>query len=132
MDSIDEIRAQNGFKIIGYVLMPEHSHFLIIPDSDQSISQAMGCLKWYTAIRLLKVLRDKGMDENSLWQSRFYDFNIFTLNKLHEKLNYCHMNPVKRGLVEYPKDWEHSSYRNYEMDDDSIFRVNRWWDYWKI
>ncbi len=132
MDSIDEIRCRTGFLIIGYVLMPEHSHFLIVPGSDQSISQTMGCLKWYTAISLLKVLREKGMDENALWKTRFYDFNVFTHNKLKEKLNYCHMNPVRRELVESPEEWEYSSYINYEMNDDSVFRVDRWWDYWKV
>ena len=35
----------------------------------------------------------------SFWQRRFYDFNVWTNKKRIEKLNYMHMNPVKRGLV---------------------------------
>jgi len=48
-----------------------------------------------------------------------------TQEKLIEKLNYCHLNPVKRGLVKSPEEWLYSSYRNYENNDDSIFRIDR-------
>jgi putative transposase len=30
-----------------------------------------------------------------------------------EKLQYMHLNPVKRGLVEHPKDWPWSSFAFY-------------------
>ena len=33
------------------------------------------------------------------WQSRFYDFNVWTAEKRIEKLRRMHRNPVKRGLV---------------------------------
>jgi hypothetical protein len=51
------------------------------------------------------------------WQRRFYDFNVWTAKKRIEKLNYMHMNPVKRGLVEDPKLWVWSSYRFYQYGE---------------
>jgi len=36
---------------------------------------------------------------------RSYDMNIWSEKKIHEKLNYMHNNPVKRGLVAQPGDW---------------------------
>jgi REP element-mobilizing transposase RayT len=50
----------------------------------------------------------------SFWHRRFYDFNVWSRKKKIEKLNYMHMNPVKRGLVEHPKDWRWSSYAAYQ------------------
>lgn len=132
MDAIDKIRSKKGFFVLGYVLMPEHAHFLLASGQCQFISRAVGCLKWYASIQLLAALREKGMREKALWQPRYYDFNVFTKEKLLEKLNYCHLNPIRRGLVNSPGEWVHSSYRNYENNDDSVFRVDRWWDYWKI
>src|ERR1700688_5029751 len=38
------------------------------------------------------------------WQRRFYDFNVWSQNKFVEKLQYMHMNPVKRKLVVHPQD----------------------------
>ena len=47
--------------------------------------------------------------------TRGYDRNIFTEGELHEKLDYCHKNPITRGLVGYAADWKWSSYRFYEF-----------------
>ncbi len=48
-----------------------------------------------------------------VWQKRFYDFNVWTEQKHIEKLRYIHRNPVKRGLVDRPEQWEWSSFRSY-------------------
>jgi putative transposase len=47
-----------------------------------------------------------------VWQKRFYDFNVWTEEKHIEKLRCMHRNPVKRGLVENPEQWEWSSFRS--------------------
>jgi putative transposase len=40
------------------------------------------------------------------WQARYYPFNVFTVKKLEEKLDYMHLNPVRRGLVIRAVDWK--------------------------
>ncbi|MFH1743882.1 MAG: hypothetical protein ABIH23_33165, partial [bacterium] len=57
-----------------------------------------------------------GGDE-PVWQRRYYDFNLFTEDKVLEKLEYIHNNPVKSGLVEKPEDWKFSSSRWYESSE---------------
>jgi hypothetical protein len=47
------------------------------------------------------------------WQRRFYDFNGWSLKRRVEKLHYMHMNPLKRKLVDHPKDWPWSSFSFY-------------------
>jgi REP element-mobilizing transposase RayT len=47
-----------------------------------------------------------------IWQKHFYDFNVRTEQKQIEKLRYIHRNPVKRGLVDCPEQWECSSFRS--------------------
>jgi hypothetical protein len=41
------------------------------------------------------------------------DFNARTEQKQILKLRYIHRNPVKRGLVEKPEQWNGSSFRSY-------------------
>jgi hypothetical protein len=41
------------------------------------------------------------------------DFNVWSLKKRVEKLHYMHMNPLKRKLVDHPKDWPWSSFSFY-------------------
>ena len=38
------------------------------------------------------------------------ELSRYTEGKKKEKLNYMHANPVKRGLVNRPKDWKWSSW----------------------
>jgi hypothetical protein len=40
-----------------------------------------------------------------VWNRRGYDMNLWSGEKIQEKLNYMHRNPVKRGLVAQPGDW---------------------------
>jgi len=58
-----------------------------------------------------------------VWQKRFYDFNVWTKEKQTEKLRYMHRNPVKRGLVENPEQWEWSSFRSYLFGETGPVRV---------
>ena len=55
--------------------------------------------------------RTKGQ-KHQVWQESFYDFNVYTEAKLHEKLNYMHNNSVAWGLVDDPADYPYSSYQN--------------------
>jgi len=50
---------------------------------------------------------------NHFWMKRFYDFNVWSESKMSEELHYIHQNPVTRGLVERPEDWQWSSFRAY-------------------
>ena len=61
------------------------------------------------------------------WQTRFYDFNVWTEKKRVEKLRYMNRNRVKRGLVVAPEDWRRSSYRFYLLDEARQVRVNEGW-----
>jgi putative transposase len=63
---------------------------------------------------------------NHIWQRRFYDFNLWSQRKEVEKLRYMHRNPVERGLVERPEDWNWSSFRAYACGEVGPVRVNDW------
>jgi hypothetical protein len=62
-------------------------------------------------------------DPPPVWQKRFYDFNVWTEQKHIEKLRYMHRNPVKRGLVDKPEQWEWSSFRSYLYQEAGLVRV---------
>ena len=60
----------------------------------------------------------------SVWQKRFYDFDVGSERKRIEKQRYMHRNPVKRGLVEQPEHWKWSSFRAYFYGEPGAVRVN--------
>lgn len=45
------------------------------------------------------------------WQPKYFPFEIYSQEKLREKVDYMHQNPVARGLVARPEDYRWSSAR---------------------
>jgi REP element-mobilizing transposase RayT len=100
-------------------------------------SKVMQAIKQGFARRLLRRQRavsdprqgslwQAALDGGHIWQARFYDFVVFTENKRTEKLRYMHRNPVKRGLVLEPQQWDWSSYRHAEGERGTVL-VNEEW-----
>ena len=87
--------------------MPEHVHLLISESEQATLATAIQALK-QSVSRTLALRAGQ-----PFWQQRYYDFNVWSERKRIEKLRYMHRNPVKRGLVEKPEDWEWSSFRHY-------------------
>ncbi len=52
-------------------------------------------------------------DSEPIWQPRDYGFNIWSRQKVEEKLDSMHRNPVRAGLVNHAADWKWSSARWY-------------------
>lgn len=60
-----------------------------------------------------------------IWQTSFYDFNIYSYEKLHQKVDYVNNNAVKHGLADDPVEWRFSAAINYYLGDDSIIKIDQ-------
>jgi|SRR5579859_1990192 len=134
--TLERMRARYRFKVTGFVVMPEHVHLLVSEPSEANPSVVMKALKQCVS-RDLRVGGEDGSNTHTqrrrvghpgempaFWQARFHDFNVYTSEKVDEKLNYMHANPVKRGLVERPGDWTWSSCRFYETGEQGVVRID--------
>ncbi len=61
------------------------------------------------------------------WQVRYYDFPVGSEQKRVEKLRYIHRNPVTRGLVARPEDWEWSSFRAWSRGEKGRVEIECQW-----
>ena len=137
IDILREVRLRYQFALVGLVVMPEHFHLLISEPKVGTPSRVLQVLKQ----RVSRKLRQRGLKRvpssqlrlwqespkeglRSFWQSRFYDFNVWSRKMKIEKLNYIHMNPVKRGLVAHPKDWPWSTYASYQRQADALIQID--------
>ena len=129
---LEQVRQKYDFRVVGYVVMPEHIHLLISEPAVGDPSIVMKVLKQRVARRLLARRRtrraqpglwDELPSPRHFWQKRFYDFNVWSRRKEIEKLRYMHRNPVKRGLVERPELWCWSSFRSY-YGERGLVRIN--------
>lgn len=130
---LDEVRAQHEFRLLGFVVMPEHVHMVVSEPKVSSPSDMMQSLKQKVSFRLNPSRETIGNrvadadfedDEYAFWLQRFYDFNVWSSGKLEQKLEYMHRNPVQRGLVSHPKHWPWSSWSYYEKGEAGLIRID--------
>ena len=114
---VNGLRTECGIRILGYVVMPEHVHLVLHPPDGLELGIVIGQMKGRSA-RALMLLSDTALYRSegkpAVWQRRCYDHNCRTVETVREKIRYCHNNPVQRGLVSTPLDWQWSSCRWYE------------------
>lgn len=95
-----EVRARLGFRLIGYVVMPEHVHLLIDETPGVLPAKVVQVLKQRVSRRLRGKRRGaQGQlalpfpgdvaEHRRFWQRRYYDFNVYSEKKLREKLTTC-------------------------------------------
>jgi putative transposase len=115
--------------------MPEHIHLLVgepakgtpstvIQVLKQRVSRRLRRKKRKPAAQLSLAFEDGAESLPRFWQRRFYDFNVWSLKKRVEKLHYMHMNPLKRKLVDHPRDWPWSSFSSYSNLKQGLIRVD--------
>lgn len=121
VNALERVRRDYSLCVYGYVVMPEHVHLLVNEPERDTLARAMQSLKQGVARRL--ALRA----EDSFWQARYYDFNVWSERKFVEKLRYMHRNPMKRGLVSRPEDWLWSSFRHYATGETDVVEIESQW-----
>jgi putative transposase len=112
--ALEVTRSQYDFRVIGYVVMPEHVHLLM----SEPVFGLLG-----NALKSLKVSVSKRSIQRPFWQPRYYDFNVYSAPKRIEKLRYIHRNPVNRGFADKPEQWQWSSFRHYATGRIGIVEI---------
>ncbi|MFG0244374.1 MAG: transposase [Phycisphaerales bacterium JB054] len=116
-----ECELELRFRLLEWVVMPEHVHLLLVPRlPEMPVPTILRRVKEPFARRALarwRTLRAPILERlvDSRGNTRFwqrgggYDRNILTDDELFEKTRYIHENPVRRGLVDDVRDWRWSS-----------------------
>jgi len=142
--SVRKACLTHEFALWAYVFMPDHVHLLVKPQREtHDLSLFLKSIKNPISIRIAEELRanptsllsdltvpcGKSGNVFRFWQSGpGYDKNIWSMETAIEKAEYCHRNPVKRGLVDSPDLWRWSSFRWLECNSrqDEPLQVDDW------
>jgi len=98
-------KQQGWWRILGFVVMPDHYHAIIGLRSARQLSSVMESIDKFTARRLNQLLQRKG----PFWQDGFYEHLVRDRKDYDDILAYVHSNPVEAGLADSPDVWEHST-----------------------
>lgn len=135
-------RKRYVVNIEGFVIMPDHVHFLVsggaknvrkfvqysLADCSRAVQLHLRrlaiagdtvALQWMTII----MSRGNGGASGKVWKERFRCVPIDGETAALQKLDYMHLNPVRQGLVTEPGDWMWSSYSHY-AGEPCVFAVD--------
>jgi putative transposase len=121
-NALEDVRRRYRMTVLGYVIMPEHVHLLVNEPGFRQLDKA---------IQEIKISVSRRRPERPFWQTRYYDFNVYSAQKTTEKLRYLHRNPVARGLVQKPEDWPWSSFRPYATGIEGTVKIESFWTAWR-
>lgn len=147
VSTLDEVRQKYPYKLVGYVLMPDHVHAIVNRSIDtiqawlrrvrgNSARQILGWLREENHLSSLRKLQlaipQKRNHTHAVWQKDPSVIDLWSPKFVRQKLNYLHLNPVRAGLCEHPAEWKWSSYRAYlpHKPDEVPIEID-WQTYWR-
>jgi putative transposase len=106
VDVLRGYAAQKKFKVLDFVVMPDHVHMLVTVGPEMTIEQAMQFIKGGFSYRLKKETGYSG----EIWQRGFSDVRVENRASFEQHRIYILIleNPVKAGLCESPEQFPYS------------------------
>lgn len=134
IDSLQFLSSEGKVDIFGFVIMPNHSHFIWRSNELNGKESPQGSFLKYTAHIFKKLLFENGKDllipyridasnkNYEFWQRDPLAIPLFTRKVAEQKLNYIHMNPLSKRwkLVDHPTEYKYSSAKYYYLNEKNF------------
>jgi len=132
--------VNEGLNIHAYVILENHLHLIA---QSQQLDRDIYRFKSYIARELIRFLEanrintmldqlafykkaHKSDRAYQFWQECVHPEWIQSDEMMRQKIEYIHLNPVKRGYVDQAEHWRYSSARNY-AGQRGLLPVTRCW-----
>lgn len=113
--------------LLGYCLMSNHVHLVIVPREADALAQALK----QTHGRYASYWNATHASTGHVWQGRFYSCPLDNQH-LWIALRYAELNPVRAGLVHHAESWPWSSATAHcgSLGADSFLDMEMWRHRW--
>lgn len=101
---LSEYCKKYKLSILAFCLMPNHVHFISIPQQSDSLSKTFNACH----MRYSQYYNKKNNNKGHLWQGRFYSCPLDE-GHLYEAIRYVENNPVRAKIVKKAEEWKWSS-----------------------
>lgn len=105
LDALREATRLHGVRVHAYVLMPNHVHLLVTPQSEHSLARAMQTL----GRRYVASFNRRHGRSGTLWEGRFRTCLVDAAAYFETLLRYIEAHPVRAGLCDQAGDYAWSS-----------------------
>lgn len=99
--------GREPLRLLGYVLMPNHWHLVVWPESGTQLSRYLHLVATVHAARWRRRVGRTG--EGHVYQDRYHAFMIESERQFFNVLRYVEANPIRAGLVTRSVEWPWSS-----------------------
>ena len=106
LDYLHDAISRHGCKLHAYVLMTNHVHLLITPDTRNGVSLVMQSVNRLYVPYINYTYGSSG----SIWEGRFKASLIDQQEYLSTCMRYIELNPLRAGMVTAPEEYRWSSY----------------------
>ena len=129
LELLRQYSALHRLGLLGYCLMSNHVHLIVVPRTPQALSQTLK----YTHGRYASYWNARKASSGHAWQGRFYSCPLDDAH-LWIALRYAELNPVRAGLVATAEQWRWSSAAAHCRADtwDTLLEMERWRKRWTV
>ena len=118
LETLFDYRKQGKYLLHAFVLMPNHFHLLITPQSEVTLERAMQLIKGGFSYRV----KAEAKSSLEVWQRGFTDRRVRNREEYEGFVDYIHCNPVEAGLAARPEDYPYcSAHDGFEMDQPPAY-----------
>lgn len=103
---------QYQVEIHAFVLMTNHVHLLVTPQTEHGVSQLMQALG-RSYVRYINTVHERS---GTLWEGRFKSSLVDCARYFLQVSRYIELNPVRAHMVAHPSQYRWSSYHHNALD----------------
>ncbi len=108
IDWLKEYTARYGVDVWAYCLMPNHVHFICVPNAEGALARAFNT----THMRYAQYFNGKRAVSGHLWRARFMSC-VLDQPSVHEEVRFVETNPVRARIVAAAEAYPWSSARSH-------------------
>jgi len=123
--AIEAVRLKRPFVIDAWVLLPDHLHCIwTLPEGDADFSTrwmaikkavSIACADNYHRTDWMNASKTKHR-ESTIWQRRFWEHQLRSMDDFARHADYIHFNPVKHGNAQTVAEWPYSTFHRFVRD----------------
>lgn len=143
IESLKYCQQEKGMVLHTWVIMTNHVH-LIISSNSNKLQDIVRDLKKYTSKQIIKAIQENNIEsrkewmlnifsfagksnnnnkEYQFWKQDYHPIELNTPEKIKQRLDYLHENPVRSGLVWEPWHYKYSSAIDYYTNEHGLLKI---------
>lgn len=123
-----EHAANNGLRVLGYCLMSNHVHLVVVPEDEDALGRGIRRIHG----RFAQFWNSARGGSGHMWENRFFSCPVAP-QRVWAVMRYVELNPVRAGMVDdavaYP--WSSAVAHVSGVDRSGVLDLNWWsreWD----